>query len=119
MLKQLLVSASILALLLPSSSNAGAKASLASDRVTPPAPSSEKSATNNSGKLASHHHSNYSSSTKACKSIPLPRPSVGGTRERIEAIRRCNKARSQEQQTPTNSSTTQPNLSPQVPSLMR
>lgn len=108
MLKQLLVSASTIALLLASSSNAGAKALSASNRVTPPAPSSEKFATNNSAKPATHHHSNDSNSTKACKSIPLPRPSVGGTRERMEAIERCNKARSQEQQTPNNPSTTKP-----------
>lgn len=117
MLKQLLASASTIALLLASSSNVGAKVS-ASDRVTSPTSSSEN-ATHHSGKPASHHHSNYSSSIKACKSIPLPRPSVGGTRERMEAIQRCNKARSQEQQTPTNPSTTKLNLSPQVPSLMR
>ncbi len=96
MLKQLLASASTIALLLVSSSNAGATASSASDRVTSPASGSEKSTINNAGKPASHHHSNYSSRTKACKSIPIPRPSVGGTRERIEAIRWCNTARSQE-----------------------
>lgn len=116
MLKQLLASASTIALLLASSSNAGVKALSASDRVTPPTPSSEN-ATHNSGKPATER-SDYPSSIKACKSIPIPRPSVGGTRERMEAIRKCNKARSQEQQTPINPSTTKPN-SPQAPSPMR
>jgi hypothetical protein len=116
MLKQLLASASTIALLLASSSYAGATALAASDRATPPPASGSKTATNS--KPASDRFARPSS-IKACKSIPIPRPSVGGTRERIEAIRKCNKARSQEQQMLTNPSTTKPNLSPQVPSPMR
>lgn len=117
MLKQLLAGASTIALLLASSSYAGATPLAASDRATPPASSSEN-ATHNSSKPASDR-SDRPSSTKVCKSIPIARPSVGGTRERMEAIRRCHKARSQEQQTPTNSSTIKPNLAPQVPSPMQ
>lgn len=49
------------------------------------------------------------SNTKVCQSVPIARPAGGATRERLQAIKRCNEDRSRERQAPSTSSMTQPN----------
>lgn len=51
-----------------------------------------------------------------CQSIPPARPTGGGTRERIETIKQCDRVQSRAQQTPNTSPLTQPNPPSEVPS---
>lgn len=104
MLKQLLTGGSILALLLAGSFNAQAKTQepMLQSQVqkappTTPPPDSSPTSPSSGGSIISPNLS--SSSTRVCRAIPPARPSVGGTRERMELIYRCNKARLREQQT--------------------
>ncbi|MBD2309343.1 hypothetical protein H6G17_28215 [Chroococcidiopsis sp. FACHB-1243] len=55
------------------------------------------------------------SNTGDCKSIPPARPTGGGTRERIAAIKKCDAARASEQQMPSTSPTEQPSSPSEVP----
>lgn len=65
------------------------------------------------GSAAYAKHGNRSDryDIEACQHIPPPRPTGGGTRERMVAIERCNEIRSKAQQTPSTSLTGQSNPS--------
>lgn len=70
--------------------------------------------------FSSAAYGNVDGSNKGvCQSIPPTRPTGGGTRQRLQAIKRCNEAQSRGQQTPNTSPTEQPNPSSTVPSPTR
>lgn len=65
------------------------------------------------GSAAHAKHGNRSDryDIEACQHIPPPRPTGGGTRERMVAIERCNEVRSKAQQKSSTSLTGQSNSS--------
>jgi hypothetical protein len=68
---------------------------------------------------AAYANVDNSSTTETCSSIPIAEPTGGATRQRLQAIKRCNEIQSRKQQTPSTSATEQPNpqsLEQQTPS---
>ena len=64
---------------------------------------------------AAYAENSNRSNKGACQSIPPARPTGGGTRERIAAMKKCDAARASEQQMPSTSPTEQPSSPSEVP----
>jgi hypothetical protein len=63
---------------------------------------------------AAYANVDKSHTTETCSSIPIARPTGGATRERLQAIKRCNEIQARKQQTPSTSATEQSNPPTQI-----